>query len=153
MAARPDTTRTLLANARVLTCAAGTDERPSPGHVLIEGDRIAAVSPTPLEVAAHVIDVRGAPILPGLCDAHTHIDWPLNFVLDHAAQSRDHRRERQLPLGELDAFTEQNQRVHRTSTRLELRNQAALPDPRLPGHQQRPAAPRRGASEQPLQRL
>ena len=74
-------------------------------------------------------------------------------ILDHAPQSRNDRCERQLPLGELDAFTEQNQRVQPTSTRLELRNQPALPDPRLSGHQQRPAAPRRGASEQPLQRL
>ena len=27
--------------------------------------------------------MRGATVLPGLCDAHTHISWPLDFVFDH----------------------------------------------------------------------
>ncbi|HVU74862.1 MAG TPA: amidohydrolase family protein [Mycobacteriales bacterium] len=82
--------RTVLANARVLTCAGGTDERPEPGHVLIEGDRIAAVSRTPLAVDAHVIDVAGATVLPGLCDAHVHLGWPLDFVFDHTALANEH---------------------------------------------------------------
>ena len=82
--------RTVLANARVLTCAGGADERPTAGHVLIDGDRIAGVSPVPLDVDARVIDVAGATVLPGLCDAHTHIGWPLDFVFDHAALAAEH---------------------------------------------------------------
>lgn len=79
--------RTLLRNARVLTCAAGTDERPADGDILIDGDRIARVSRGRLDVdeaAARVVDLRGATVLPGLGDAHTHISWPLDFVFDHA---------------------------------------------------------------------
>lgn len=79
--------RTLLRNARVLTCAAGTDERPADGDILIAGDRIAQVSAGRLDVdeaATRVVDLRGATVLPGLGDAHTHISWPLDFVFDHA---------------------------------------------------------------------
>jgi len=42
--------RTLLRNARVLTCAAGTDEQLADGDVLIEGNRIARVSRGRLDV-------------------------------------------------------------------------------------------------------
>jgi len=80
--------RTLLANARVLTCSGDPSERPFDGDVLIEGDRIAQVAHGRLDVdpaSARVVDVRGATVLPGLCDAHTHISWPLDFVFDHGA--------------------------------------------------------------------
>ena len=79
--------RTLLANAQVLTCSGDPSERPSDGDVLVEGNRIVAVSKGRLqvdEIDARVVDLGGATVLPGLGDAHTHISWPLDFVFDHA---------------------------------------------------------------------
>ncbi len=83
--------RTLLRNARVLECSGGPDERAFDGDVLIEADRIAAVSHGRLEVDgafARVVEAHGATVLPGLGDAHTHISWPLDFVFDHAAVAK-----------------------------------------------------------------
>jgi imidazolonepropionase-like amidohydrolase len=81
------TERTLLRNGRVLTCSGDTTERPRDGDVLIDGERIAAVSEGRLEVdeaAVRIVDVAGATVMPGLGDAHVHISWPLDFVFDHA---------------------------------------------------------------------
>ncbi len=80
--------RTLLANARVLTCSGDPAEQPADGDVLIEGNRIAKVTTGRLDVDpawARVVDLHGATLLPGLGDAHTHISWPLDFVFNHAA--------------------------------------------------------------------
>lgn len=44
--------RTLLTNARILTCSGDIDERPFDGDVLIEGNKIAKVVP-----ARHMLDV------------------------------------------------------------------------------------------------
>jgi imidazolonepropionase-like amidohydrolase len=78
--------RTLLTNARVLTCAGDPDEKPLDGDVLIEGNRIARVGRLDVDAAsARVVDLHGATVLPGLADAHTHISWPLDFEFDHAA--------------------------------------------------------------------
>ena len=77
--------RTLLTHANVLTCSGDPFETPTTCDVLIEGERIALVSQA-LEhrVDARVVDLRGAIVLPGLSDAHTHVSWPLDFVFDHA---------------------------------------------------------------------
>jgi imidazolonepropionase-like amidohydrolase len=79
--------RTLLTDARILTCSSDRDERPFDGDVLIEGARIAHVTRGRMQLAAgnaRALDMRGATVLPGLGDAHVHISWPLDFVFDHA---------------------------------------------------------------------
>ena len=84
MAAHPD--RVLLANAQVVACSGDPTEQPFDGDVLVEGDRIGGVfrGRAPVDSASvREVDVAGATVLPGLCDAHTHISWPLDFVFDH----------------------------------------------------------------------
>jgi len=75
--------RVLITNARLVTC---TGDPPFDGDLLIEGDRIAGVfrGPAPVDPASvRIVDISGATLLPGLCDAHTHISWPLDFVFNH----------------------------------------------------------------------
>jgi imidazolonepropionase-like amidohydrolase len=78
--------RTLLTDARVVTCSGDPAERPFDGAVLIEGDRIVDVfrGPAPLDPGSvEAVSLGGATVVPGLCDAHTHISWPLDFVFNH----------------------------------------------------------------------
>lgn len=91
------TERTLLRNARVLTCTRGAHEAPEDGDILIEGNRIAQVSTGRMvvdEASTRVVDLGGATVLPGLSDAHVHISWPIDFVFDHngvaAAPPKEH---------------------------------------------------------------
>jgi imidazolonepropionase-like amidohydrolase len=80
--------RTLLKNASILACSSVPAQRPFDGDVLIEGTRIAHVSTGRMKVDAastRVVDLKGAVLLPGLADAHTHVSWPLDFVFDHGA--------------------------------------------------------------------
>ena len=43
-------------------------------HILITDDRISEVSETPIKSSsAHVIDVKGKTVMPGLIDAHVHL--------------------------------------------------------------------------------
>jgi imidazolonepropionase-like amidohydrolase len=79
--------RMLIRNAQVLRCSGDPAERPFDGDVLTDGNRIARVSTGRLaldEASVRVVDVQGATVLPGLCDGHTHISWPLDFVFDHS---------------------------------------------------------------------
>lgn len=48
--------------------------RSEPGHLLVDGDRIAAVLPdhAPLPPADEVVDLHGGTLLPGFHDAHVH---------------------------------------------------------------------------------
>lgn len=78
--------RVLLTGGRVVTCSGDPAERPLEADVLLDADRIAAVFPgrAPIDDrSVEVVDLAGATLMPGLCDAHTHISWPLDFVFDH----------------------------------------------------------------------
>ncbi len=65
--------RQWIRNATVFDSARGT-LRPQ-CHIVIEGERIAAVSHEPLQVddAERVVDAGGRVVLPGLIDAHVHV--------------------------------------------------------------------------------
>jgi len=66
---------TLFRNVRVLDC---TGALPFDGSVLVEGSRIAAVVPagaSPAAGDAMVVDGRGATLMPGLIEAHSHLTF------------------------------------------------------------------------------
>ncbi len=75
--------RILFTNAAVLTCTPGSPA-PFDGDILVDGDKIAAVSPGRLPAAdAQVVDLGGLTVLPGLGDAHVHFGQPLDFEFDY----------------------------------------------------------------------
>jgi N-acyl-D-amino-acid deacylase len=58
--------------------ADGTGAEPTPGTVLVEGDRIAAVLPPGATASgAEVIDATGNIVAPGFIDLHSHADFSL----------------------------------------------------------------------------
>ncbi|HVH17847.1 MAG TPA: amidohydrolase family protein [Myxococcota bacterium] len=62
----------VLENAAVLDAEGG--RLLSPRHVVVEGERIAAVEETrPAAAGARRIDLRGRTLMPGLIDAHVHV--------------------------------------------------------------------------------
>ena len=69
--------RLVLTNAKLIDAVTpGIAEGAS---ITIEGDRIGEVvagSRSPLTGGARVIDLGGAYVLPGLWDAHVHLEWP-----------------------------------------------------------------------------
>ncbi|HKA05473.1 MAG TPA: amidohydrolase family protein [Acidimicrobiales bacterium] len=53
----------------------------------MEGEEISGVfrGRAPVDPASvRVVELDGAVVMPGLCDAHTHISWPIDFVFNHA---------------------------------------------------------------------
>ena len=65
----------LIGNAEIID---GTGASPFCGWVLVEGERIRAVSPSPLQVEdAEFVDARGLTLVPGFIDAHAHSDLSL----------------------------------------------------------------------------
>jgi imidazolonepropionase-like amidohydrolase len=75
-----------MSHARIVSCSGDVTERPFDGDLLVEGERIAHVFRGRAAIdrgSVREIDVAGATVMPGLCDAHAHISWPLDFVFDH----------------------------------------------------------------------
>jgi len=65
----------LFTNVRILD---GSGALPTPGSVLVQGNRIRTVGRSAAAVpsaGATVIDGAGATLMPGMCEAHTHFSW------------------------------------------------------------------------------
>jgi imidazolonepropionase-like amidohydrolase len=72
----------LFTNVRILD---GSGTAPYAGQVLVQGNRIAQVGRPGRPIAAAgvpVIDGAGATLMPGLCEAHTHMAWNNAATLD-----------------------------------------------------------------------
>ncbi|NUO42768.1 MAG: amidohydrolase family protein [Streptomyces sp.] len=80
-------TRTLFTDVRVFD---GTGRDPFPAEVLVEGNRIIAVTdrlPRDLRADARMIDGAGGTLLPGLVDAHAHLGF--GSTVEHRSPRRD----------------------------------------------------------------
>ncbi len=84
--AMPATMPTLLRNATLFDSQRGVMQ---PGtQVLVEGDRIAAVTTEPVPVEGkRVIDVQGRTVLPGLIDAHVHVTAASQDLMTQALEA------------------------------------------------------------------
>jgi imidazolonepropionase-like amidohydrolase len=68
-------TDTLFTNVRIID---GSGALPYAGSVLVRGNRIQQVGRSTATIPVHgatVIDVAGATLMPGMCEAHTHFSW------------------------------------------------------------------------------
>jgi imidazolonepropionase-like amidohydrolase len=68
--------RWLFTNARIFD---GSGRAPFPGEVLVERNRIEAVSDHASQMhrlGAQVVDCRGRTLMPGMVEAHAHLSWP-----------------------------------------------------------------------------
>jgi imidazolonepropionase-like amidohydrolase len=65
--------KTLFKNVSILDCSGA---EPYAGEVLVQGNRIAAVSKTPMAAdGARIVDGGGATLMPGLVEAHSHLSF------------------------------------------------------------------------------
>lgn len=71
--------RTLLKNGTIID---GTGTQGFLGDVLLEDERIACVSRTPIQAECETVDCSGKAIAPGFIDAHSHNDWFLASAND-----------------------------------------------------------------------
>ena len=71
------TPRLVLTNARLIDAV--TEGVTAGASVTVEGERIVEVLDgrrSPATAGAQVVDLHGAYLLPGLWDAHVHLEWP-----------------------------------------------------------------------------
>ncbi|HEX2444650.1 MAG TPA: amidohydrolase family protein [Vicinamibacterales bacterium] len=79
-----------LVGARIITMAAGAarSEVIENGTVVVEGNRVTAIGPSgsvAVPAGATRIEVRGKTIMPGIIDAHAHVDGENNGILAEAS--------------------------------------------------------------------
>ncbi len=73
--------RLLVKNVRIFD---GLTDHHFPGHVLVEGDKIAAVETSPIAEDADTVVIDGADrvLMPGMTDAHVHLIGMANTYID-----------------------------------------------------------------------
>jgi imidazolonepropionase-like amidohydrolase len=124
--------KTLLTNANLVLD--GFPDLQKSFEVLIEGNRIASVSKTPLaREGARVIDVGGRTLMPGLIDAHAHITGlslsPKNS--NYSAQQIADAAAHYLKASLMDGFTSLREAGGADHTVARLLNEGNLIGPRL----------------------
>ena len=89
--AAPAAAQPVLYRNAILIDGTGAPARPGMS-VLVDGERIKDVQPTdklPAPPGAHVVDLSGKYLLPGLVDSHEHLATPPNRVQAEASLRRD----------------------------------------------------------------
>jgi imidazolonepropionase-like amidohydrolase len=97
-------TDTAFTNVRIFD---GSGTECFPGHVLVRGNRIAAVArggELPDWQGVHTIDGAGDVLMPGMVEAHAHLTWPTNVERVVKAMH--------LPIEEHMLVTAQNARIY-----------------------------------------